>query len=400
MKLAIVTAYPPSKLTLNEYAYHLIKHFRMQERVTEVVVLTDKTVEASTVAASNEGCAMRIIPCWKFNSVMNPINIVKTLKKESPDAVLYNLQFMKFGDKKIPAALGLATPMLSKWAKIPTTVLLHNIMETVDLEEAGFTQSPIKKKIFGWIGTQLTRLVLQADKVAVTIDRYAEILQDKYNAQNVQVIPHGTFEVPKDVSFDADYSKVQLMTFGKFGTYKKVEQLIEAVEVLRKEVPAEIELVIAGTDNPNVKGYLAGVQEQYAHVPGVEFTGYVEEEDVPVIFGNSDVVVFPYTATTGSSGVLHQAGSYGKAVVMPNIGDLADLVADEGYKGVYFEPGEVDSLVTALKVLCIDKEYRLQLAKNNYEAAKALSMETISSRYLDLFETISPTLSEQSALAA
>lgn len=399
MKLAIVTAYPPSKLTLNEYAYHLIKHFRMQERVTEVVVLTDKTVEASTVAASEEGCAMRIVPCWKFNSMLNPISIVKTLKKEAPDAVLYNLQFMKFGDKKIPAALGLTTPMLSKWAKIPTTVLLHNIMETVDLEEAGFTESPLKKKIFGWIGTQLTRLVLQADKVAVTIDRYAEILTAKYNADNVVVIPHGTFEVPKDVAFKADYSKVQLMTFGKFGTYKKVEHLIEAVEKLRTEVPAKIELVIAGTDNPNVKGYLAGVEKQYAHVPGVKFTGYVAEEDVPVIFGDSDVVVFPYTATTGSSGVLHQAGSYGKAVVMPNIGDLADLVADEGYKGVYFEPGDVASLVTALKVLCIDKEYRLQLAKNNYEAAKALSMETISSKYLNLFESIDPQ-PKQTALAA
>ena len=42
------------------------------------------------------------------------------------------------------------------------------------------------------------------------------------------------------------------------------------------------------------------------------------------IFDEAAVVVFPYTATTGSSGVLHQAGSYGKAVVMPDLGDLAE----------------------------------------------------------------------------
>ena len=32
MKLAIVTAYPPSKVTLNEYAYHLVKSFRQSEK--------------------------------------------------------------------------------------------------------------------------------------------------------------------------------------------------------------------------------------------------------------------------------------------------------------------------------------------------------------------------------
>ena len=36
MKLAIVTAYPPSKVTLNEYAYHLVKNFRLKEEITEI----------------------------------------------------------------------------------------------------------------------------------------------------------------------------------------------------------------------------------------------------------------------------------------------------------------------------------------------------------------------------
>ena len=43
MKLAIVTAYPPSKVTLNEYAYHLVKQFRQKEEITELVLLTDRT---------------------------------------------------------------------------------------------------------------------------------------------------------------------------------------------------------------------------------------------------------------------------------------------------------------------------------------------------------------------
>jgi hypothetical protein len=40
------------------------------------------------------------------------------------------------------------------------------------------------------------------------------------------------------------------MAFGKFGTYKKVEILIDAVEIIRISSDEAIEIVIAGTD-PN-----------------------------------------------------------------------------------------------------------------------------------------------------
>jgi hypothetical protein len=42
-----------------------------------------------------------------FNSYNNILSISKAIREEKPDAVLINLQFMKFGDKKVPAALGL-----------------------------------------------------------------------------------------------------------------------------------------------------------------------------------------------------------------------------------------------------------------------------------------------------
>lgn len=54
----------------------------------------------------------------------------------------------------------------------------------------------------------------------------------------------------------------------------------------------------------------------------------------------------PYTSTTGSSGVLHQAGSYGKAVVLPNIGDFAEVITQEGY-GEFFNPDEPATLARA-----------------------------------------------------
>ena len=384
MKLAIVTAYPPSKVTLNEYAYHLVKAFRKNNDITELVLLTDK-VNGHYTEFDSDGCKVVINPCWKFNAYTNVFTVTNAIRQAKPDAALYNLQFMKFGDNKLSAALGLFLPAITKMMGIMTVVLLHNIMETVDLDTAGFTKNQLLKKLFHQIGRFLTKCILKANKVAVTMPSYVNILEKEYGADNVLHIPHGTFEVAKEPNYNLPAGPLQVMAFGKFGTYKKVEEMIEAVELVREETSLDIEIVIAGTDNPNVKGYLNDVADKYKHVSKLRFTGYVPEEDVERIFTESAVAVFPYSSTTGSSGVLHQAGSFGKAVIMPDLGDLAMLVKDEGYTGEFFKPGSIKSLSNAIKKILLEPRYRVQMGQQNYKAATAYPMSKIASMYVDTF---------------
>ena len=387
MKIAIITAFPPSKVTLNEYGYHLVKNFAQKNEVTEVVLLADKTVDAKQLDFANSD-KVKVNECWSFNSYSNILSITNAISKEKPDAVLINLQFMKFGDKKVPAALGLMIPMVLRMKGIPTVSLLHNILEQVDLESAGFTDNKLAQKIYNFIGTTLTRFILKSDVVAVTINKYVEVLEKKYKVNNVKVIPHGTFDSIDEPSFELAPGPKQIIAFGKFGTYKKVEILIEAAILIRQRSPEKIEVVIAGTDSPNTPGYLAAVQDKYKNVEGIRFTGYVEERDVPVIFGDSTVVAFPYTSTTGSSGVLHQAGSYGKAVVMPDLGDLALLVEEEGYKGEFFDPESAESLAEAIEKIINNDDNRKAIAMQNFKAASALSMDKITEMYMDTFKQV------------
>jgi glycosyltransferase involved in cell wall biosynthesis len=388
MKLAIVTAYPPSKVTLNEYAYHLVKSFRQSEKVTELILLTDATPDEKDINFTENGCEVVVRECWKFNSYANIINVTKAINEIKPDAVLFNLQFMKFGDKKLAAALGLVLPLVCRIKKIPTIVLLHNILEEVDLVSAGFTANKIEQKIYNFIGILLTKLILKADLVAVTMDNYVTTLKDKYKVDNVKMIPHGTFEIQDKPSQKLPEGPLKIMTFGKFGTYKKVESMIEAVEILRKETALNLEIIIAGTDNPNVLGYLSNAKETYKHVPQLNFTGYVEEVEVASLFTESAVVVFPYTSTTGSSGVLHQAGSYARAVIMPNLGDLANLIVHEGYRGEFFEPNSIRSLSNAIKAVITNDAYRIELGEANYKAATAFPMGRITAIYMKEFQHI------------
>lgn len=397
MKLAIVTAYPPSKVTLTEYGYHLVKHFRLQDDISEIVLITDRTSEEKDLSFERKGCKVTVKECWDFNNYFNLFRIHKAIHETKPDAVLFNLQFLKFGDRKIPAALGLLAPFFCKLKGIPTISLVHNILEQVDLENAGITQNKVLQKVYNFIGSMLTRFVLASDIVAVTISKYVSILEKKYKARNIALIPHGSFETPPEPNYSLPIGPKQVMAFGKFGTYKRVEILIEAVEMIRKRTQEDIEVVIAGTDSPNTPGYLAEMAVKYEHVTNLRFTGYVAEEDVPVIFGESAVVVFPYTSTTGSSGVLHQAGSYGRAVALPDLGDLGILVREEGYTGEFFEPNNVGSLADAIEKILVYDSHRVALGKKNYNAACSLPMSVITQMYTDYFKAIKyknlPTLS-------
>ncbi len=388
MKLAIVTAYPPSKVTVTEYGYHLVKHFRLQKEVTEIILITDKTKGEKDLNFEEKGCKVTVKECWNFNDYTNVFKVNKVIASTKPDAVLFNLQFLKFGDKKIPAALGLMLPLLCKMKGIPTISLMHDIIEQVDLNTAGITSNKFFQKIYSGIGNLLTKLVLTSDVVAVTMGKYQTILENKYQSRNVALIPHGSFETPEEPDFTLPAGPKKILAFGKFGTYKKVEIMIDAIELIRRRTNQNLEIVIAGTDSPNTPGYLESVKKKYAHVDQLCFTGYVEEGDVPTIFEESAVVVFPYTSTTGSSGVLHQAGSYGKAVVLPELGDLSTLIKEEGYKGEFFNSNSVSSLADAIENILVHDSYREYLAKANYRAASAIPMSKVAKMYIEYFKVI------------
>ncbi len=391
MHIAMVTTHPPSKGSLNEYGYHFVRYLRLKaDMISELTLLVDELPEGQEYFLETEAGSVpvKVVPCWKFGAMDNALRIRKAVQEAHPDVVLFNLQFATFGDKKIPATLGLLAPWLLKLSGFKVAILLHNIMETVNLKSAGFGGNPLIEAVIRLFGNIITRFLLSVDMVAVTIPKYVEILEGKYGAKNVMLAPHGSFEEPTDaVPNTMPGGAPTVMTFGKFGTYKTVDILVEAHAMLQPDHP-NLRLVIAGTDSPNAAGYLAGVQQKYAHVTNVEYTGYVAETDVPRIFGEAWVVAFPYTSTTGSSGVLHQAGGFGKAVVLPNLGDLAELVQEEGYDGEFFEPNDAASLADSIRRVIDHPERQMEIGSRNYMAANGLPIDEVVDWYLIHFQEI------------
>ncbi len=373
LRIGVVSAFPPSRNSLNEFGYHLVKHLSRLDEVAEVIVYTDITDAGSPEAM--EG--VRFEPSWRFNSTGNLRSLSEAVARTRPDAVLLNLQFATFGDRRIPGALGLLLPALLRARRVPTLLVLHNLADNVDMKDAGFAGSALSARLMTSAGRLLTRALLRADLVALTIPRYVEFLQRSYRARNAILAPHGSFADMVEPSFDVPPGRRTIMAFGKWGTYKTVDMLVDAYRELLRRGYDDIRLVIAGTDSPNSAGYMASAAERCADLPDVEFPGYIAEDEVAALFLSASVVAFPYTSTTGSSGVLHQAGEYGRAAVLPRIGDLVDIIEEEGFRGVYFEPGDPTSLADAIAEVLHDPAKQAALGRRNFAAATGIPMSEV-----------------------
>jgi len=377
-RIGVITAFPPGRNSLNEFGFHLVKHMAANDDIERVVVFADDTEAGEPVTLDEHADKVDNVVCWSFNDPTNPMRLLRAVRAAKVDAVLVNLQFATFGDTKIAGGLGLLTPALLTRTGVPTAVILHNLADNVDMSDAGFANSKAMAKLMTAAGRGLTRAVLQADYVALTIPRYVEFLQQSYGASNVLLAPHGSFEEIAEPTFGppADVPR-KILAFGKWGTYKTVDVLVEAYRLLLERGYDDVVLEIAGTDSPNSPGYLAGVKGGCTDLDSVVFSGYIEEDEVPGLFLGSTVTAFPYTSTTGSSGVLHQAGSYGRSAVLPAIGDFVEVIEEEGFIGQYFEPGDAMSLADALMKLLDDPTLNIEHGKRNYLAATGIPMAEV-----------------------
>ncbi len=382
LRIGFVTAFPPGRNSLNEFGFHFVNHLAGADGVEALVVLADETEagppDIDEIRANNPGANIEAEAVWSFNDATNPVRILRAVRRHKLDAVIINLQFATFGDSKVPGALGLLTPAALRAAGVPTGLILHNLADNVDMQDAGFTDSALMAAVMNKAGRALTRVLLLSDYVALTIPRYVEFVRESYGAGNVLLVPHGSFEEMEEPRFGIpDGPTRKILAFGKWGTYKTVDVLVEAFRDLISRGYDDLELVIAGTDSPNSPGYLDSIAAGCADLTNVNFTGYVAEEDVAELFTSSSVTAFPYTSTTGSSGVLHQAGSYGRSAALPDIGDFTEVIEEEGFIGQYFTPGDAASLADALAKLLDDEELNAEHGERNYLAASGIPMSEI-----------------------
>jgi len=377
MKICLVTSFPPSHERVNEYGFHLASELQRDPYVS-LTILADEYEPAQ-----DELEGFDVMRCWKPNAMSNPLRLLKTIRQIRPDVVWFNSVFASFGSRAAPAFAGLCTPALLRAAGYSTHVTLHHLMDGIDLKDAGVTHPAL----YNFGGEVATRLLLLADSATVLLPAYRRTLVQKYRGVNVHLRAHGIFSsAPQYPDFGLrESSGQQILAFGKWGTYKRLETLVAAFERVARDAP-NARLVIAGENHPNTPGYVESIAQQVEGNPRISVRGYVAEQDIAELFSTASILVMPYNSATGSSGVAHQACQFGVPIVCADIPEFRDMAEAEHISMDFFRRGDPGSLADCLLALLQDDDRRHLAGEQNFYAAMRMTMPQIIREYLRAFD--------------
>ncbi|HET9094807.1 MAG TPA: glycosyltransferase family 4 protein [Solirubrobacteraceae bacterium] len=209
------------------------------------------------------------------------------------------------------------------------------------------------------------------------------IAQHGLEPERVHVIRHGALPpatapgpLPAELR---DTGEPVVLSYGLLRPYKGTGTLLEAWRGL-----TGAQLWVVGRPMMDVSGLLAAAPAGARLVP--RFVSAAEEA---ALFRRADVVVLPYERSErfGFSGVLATALGHGKAIVLSDVGGLADVAAVGA--AVLVPPGDAPALHAALADLIAAPQRRERLAAAAVAAAEgAYAWSTVARETVSLYQSV------------
>ena len=237
--------------------------------------------------------------------------------------------------------------------------------------------------ISGLFGEILERYIFKKDiDLYVAVSDFTRNNLNKYVDNTKTITVHNIVDFPNVES--EKYDKPTISCVARLVEYKRVNDLIKAVALIKDEIP-EIQCKIIGTgpEEENLKN----LTKQLELDENIEFLGFVEEhDDVMKVVNSSDVFCLP-SIVEGFGIVIIEAQSLETPFVAARIPPVVESSGQKG--GLFFEPKNYKELAKQILTILNDKELykKLQIEglenKNNY--TKEVIGDKLNKAYESLF---------------
>ena len=373
MHLAIVSPFPPTITGIGQYGYHVTRAIVNTGAFSRVTVLAG--AKAGQNNHPNHLGDTELDYCWQPDQLKAGQAILSRVKRLNPDLVWFNLGASIFGRSPLSNLFGMFTPMLTRRMGYPTVVTLHELVALADLRALnapGGVLAPLGAHL-------LTKVATQADVVCLTMRHYVDWLSAR--GVDCMHIPIGAYHEPE---FLEETETAEFLFFTTLAPFKGLEILLTAFDNLRIEFP-QIKLSIAGVEHTRFPNYAQDLRTRFNGTHNIQWLGQVAEENVTDLFRRAQIVVLPYTASTGSSSVLYQAATWGRAVVASDLSENLKLARENDLQLQFFENGNIQSLQNSLRILLNSVELRNAQAKHNFNSIQKVRPAATGRHYMEAF---------------
>ncbi len=164
---------------------------------------------------------------------------------------------------------------------------------------------------------------------------------------------------------------------GLLSPRKNVDALIRAFERFRSQAGDEYALVLAGA-----RGWqYDAIYESARSVPGVSFTGYVADEDLPALYSLADAFVFP-SSYEGFGLPLLEAMACGTPVISTALTAIPEVVGDAA---ILVEQPRAEELAAAMARIVDDADLRERLVRRGLARAESFTWSRAAEACMKLY---------------
>lgn len=186
----------------------------------------------------------------------------------------------------------------------------------------------------------------------------------------------------KDARVASDRKEPGLVIYlGRLKKYKNVDHLIQAMAIVREEVPGARLLIVGAGDRRRA---LEALTRSMGLDDAVRFTGFVSEEEKLRLLTRAEVAAYP-SSKEGWGITVIEANACGVPVVAARVPGLRDAVVD-GETGVLVPPGDRNAMARALIDLLRDREKRERLAGNAVARSRRYTWENTARQSLQVIQ--------------
>ncbi len=214
----------------------------------------------------------------------------------------------------------------------------------------------------------------------------------KVPEEKIRVVPAAAEEIYRPIRDKIRLESVKekyglkhpfLLNVGTARPHKNLSFLVEAFRELRRK-GVSCQLVLAGGDDI-WRPRLGHLVEECGLSGDIVFTGYVGEEELPLLYNAASACVFP-SLFEGFGLPALEAMSCGTPVICSNTSSLAEIVDDAG---ILLDSNDLGGWVEAMELILSDRGLRAELSEWGLKRAKLFSWEKTARQIRGVYEELS-----------
>jgi len=198
----------------------------------------------------------------------------------------------------------------------------------------------------------------------------------------IDVIPNG---VELDRFFPAETTQksnmLRLLTVGRLSVTKRIEMLIDAVEILHRTA-CKLHFMIVGGGQMERQLRKIAAERELRDV--IKITGRISSEKMPEVYRNNDIFISA-SMQEGMSNAMLEAMASGLPIVTTRCEGLTELIDGNG---LIIEKDNIEEIAKAVKQLADNPELYKQMSTAARKQAEKFDWANVASSYIEQYRKI------------